>query len=87
MMRYAQIIRYVKAEMSSNRQTFYVQGKDLNKAPVWLIAELESNPRVVIIGKYKSEAERKADAERKAKIAELKALERKVAKLKEELKG
>ena len=87
MMRYTQIVRYVKAEMSENRQTFYVQGKDLNKAPVWLIAELENHPRVVIIGKYKSEAERKADAERKAKLAELKALERKVAEMKKELKG
>ena len=85
MMRFAEITKYVKAEMSENRQTFYVQGKELNKAPVWLVTELENNPRVVIIGKYKTEAERKADADRKAKIAELKALERRVAELKKEL--
>ena len=85
MMRFAEITKYVKAEMSENRQTFYVQGKELNKAPVWLVTELENNPRVVIIGKYKTETERKADADRKAKIAELKALERRVAELKKEL--
>ena len=73
-------------QRTSNKQQIIITGKELNKKPIYLIKEIIADPRIIIIGTYKTPEEREKIEYNKQIKAKIKQLEKQIKELEKELK-
>lgn len=83
MMSLRDIEKYLpNSKRTENKQQIIVEGKEVNKAPYHIVREIEKDNRIIVVGKYRTCAERDEIEKKQAVKKEIKQLEKKIAQLK-----